>query len=153
MWSPPEICPVQMRTAASPSSAASPAPTPPTAKTCPSTFRMGWRNTCSTTLQKDPPISRHTKQRVGAPPAGRGREDHRPPIGLRSGWGHRGDDVRGTLDWALSRLWWEREVDLQLFRKQILCSAGLALRTITAKTTAWVPTDAHWGCTTGAFSC
>ena len=91
-----------MRTAASPSSAASPAPTPTTAATClRSTFRI-WVDAVRAQQfhGKILLITRDPRRRVGTPPAARGGKDHRPSIGPWSGSGHR-VDVQDALDWAL----------------------------------------------------
>ena len=51
---------------------------------------------------KPPPsIPCLSKRGVSGPPADRGGNNHRPPIGPWPGWGHRGD-VRFALDWGCS---------------------------------------------------
>ena len=53
-------------------------------------------------ITKPPPsISCQSKRGVSCPPADRGGNNHRPPIGPWPGWGHRGD-VRCALDWGCS---------------------------------------------------
>eukprot|EP00904_Undaria_pinnatifida_P010142 jgi/Undpi1/6258/HiC_scaffold_20.g08742.m1 len=99
-----------------------------------------------------PPISRDPRRRVSAPLAARGEKDHR----------HGHQSVRGsggviavmyeTHRNRLSRSSWEREMDLQLSRQQILLYWAANPNQHRRKQPP-VSSDAHWSCTTGAFPC
>ena len=100
--------------------------------------------------EKSPYISRDPRRCVGDPPAARGEKDHRPSIARWSGWGHRGD-VRDALDWALPSVVGTGDGPPALTPAD-LTLLGWGSEPTTPNQPPASP-NAHWGCTTGAFSC
>ena len=140
----PPTCPARMLACAFGCNTAGPVPTPTTVATCRSSGQR------ATTFSKKSPPYHGTQDDVSIPLQ---RLEVDKITGHQSVRGRGGViAVMHETDWTeLSRPSWEREMDLQLSRHEILrYLAGTPNQH--RQTIPSVPPDAKWCCTTGAFS-